>query len=206
MLLSRRADGSLGPADPDRRPGQAVLRLQGPVPNPRSARRDGGRSARRRNRRVSDRSRRRQRPVRDQFHLCRCAQVRGQFHLRQDGGERDRAQARHDRHLHAEAVLESHRQRCAFSRLARVRGAKERLSRSERQVRDGALDAGVPVPRRRAGACARLVRRRGADGELLQAPGRGPFAVGRDLGACLHRLRRQQSHRLRARSPTGASR
>ncbi len=38
MLLSRRADGSLGPADPTDDLGQALLRLQGTVPHARGAR------------------------------------------------------------------------------------------------------------------------------------------------------------------------
>ncbi len=42
-----------------------------------------------------------------------------------------------------------------------------------------------------------LVRRCGADGEFLQATGRGPRSVGRHLGSRLHHLRRQQPHRLR---------
>ena len=92
-----------------------------------------------------------QRPVRSQLHLCRCAEVRRQLHLRQDGGERDRAQARHDRHLHAEAVLQPHRQRRAFPHLAGQRRSRRILFDDKNdKSRPGALDAGLSFPRRRA--------------------------------------------------------
>ena len=76
-------------------------------------------------RRLPDRPRGRERPVRGELHLCGCAEVRRQLHVREDGGERDRAQARHDRHLHAQAVLEPHRQRRAFPHLDGQRQAEE---------------------------------------------------------------------------------
>ena len=58
------------------------------------------------------------------------------FTFVQDGGLRDRAQARHDRHVHAQAVLEPHRQRRAFPHLARRREAQEPVPR--RQATSGA--------------------------------------------------------------------
>ncbi len=74
--------------------------------------------AQRGHRRLPDRPRGRERPVRGELHLRGCAEVRRQLHLRENGGQRDRAQARHDRHLHAQAVLQPHGQRRALPHLA----------------------------------------------------------------------------------------
>ncbi len=60
----------------------------------------------------------------------------------------------------------------------------------------GLSPLGVSFPRRRARARARALRHCGADRQFLQASGGGPLVIGRDVGACVHRLRRQQPHRL----------
>ena len=77
---------------------------------------------------------------------------------------------------------------------------EESVRRRSRQARPGAVDAGLSISRRRAGARARAGGGVRADRQFVQAPGRRPRAVGRHLGAGLHRLRRQQSHGLRAHS------
>jgi len=59
------------------------------------------------------------------FTYADAPQIRRQFHLREDGGERNRAQARHDRHLHAEAVFEPHRQRRSFPRVGGFGGPRK---------------------------------------------------------------------------------
>ena len=59
---------------------------------------------------------------------------------------------------------------------------------------------GLSVPGRCAAHARALCAVAAPDREFVQAAGGGPLAVGRDLGAGLHRLRRQQPHRLRAHS------
>ena len=82
------------------------------------------------------------------FTYADALQVRGQFHIRENGGQRDRAQARDDCDFHAEAVLEPHRQRGAFPRFGRIGRAEERVSRSVRQVGHGSVHDGLSVPGR----------------------------------------------------------
>ena len=179
---------------------QALLRLQGPVARQRVPRRAG---------------RRRCAPVGIDVYQIDHEDANGQFEvnftyadalksadnfmLREDGGQRDRARARHDRHVHAEAVLESHRQRRALPHLAGQRQARRTCSTTSR------TSAGWRSRRlayhflggllAHARALAARVR---ADGQFVQAAGGGPRAVRRNLGAGLHRVRRQQSHGMRA--------
>ena len=53
-----------------------------------------------------------------------------QLHLRENGRQRDRAQARHDRHVHAQAVQQSHGQRRAFPPVHRRRTSRRTCSRT----------------------------------------------------------------------------
>ena len=64
----------------------------------------------------------------------------------------------HDRHLHAQAVLEPHRHRRALPHLDRRREEQEPVPRRQGQARAGLVEAGLPVPRRAARACARAHR------------------------------------------------
>ena len=205
MLLARDANGKLGPFDATDTLDKPCYDYKGLSRASAVPRRHRRVAAQRRHRRLPDRPRGRERPVRGELHLRRCAEVRRQLHLREDGGQRDRAQARHDRDLHAQAVLQPHRQRRALPHLASATTSTKNLfdDDSDKQ-RPGAVDAGLSLPRRRAGACARAGGDVRADGQFLQAAGRRARAVRRDLGAGLHRLRRQQPHRLRAHSRRAA--
>ena len=124
MLLQRTPDGKLAPFDRDRHRGQALLRLQGPGARQRHSRRSVAPSACCRCRRLSDRSRGRERPVRNQLHLRRCVEVRRQHDPVQDGRERDRQETRRHRDLHAQAVLEPDGHRRALSPVHRHEGQK----------------------------------------------------------------------------------
>ena len=183
MLLSRRADGSLGPADPTDDLDKPCYDYKGLFRTREVLDEMVAGAARRRDRCLSDRSRGRQRPVRNQFHLCRCAQVRGQLHLRQDGRQRDRAQARHDATFmpkpfanragsgaHFHVSVGSAKQKNAFYDQDDKSGMG--LSAMAYHFLGGVLEA-----------CTRALRRRRADRELLQAPGRRPRPVGRHLGS-----------------------
>ena len=83
----------------------------------------------------------------------------------------------------------------------RQRRAEEPV-RGRRRIKRGLelSTAGLSVPRRRARARAGAGGGVRADGELVQAARRRARAVGRDLGAGVHRLRRQQPHGVRAHS------
>ena len=73
------------------------------------------------------------------FTYADALEVRRQLHVRENGGQRDRAQARHDRHVHAQAVLQPHRQRRAFPHLAGQRQARRTCSRTTADKRGLAL-------------------------------------------------------------------
>ena len=102
--------------------------------------------------------------------------------------------------LHAQAVLQSHGQRRAFPHLDGQCHDEEPVPRSEGSAGPAAVGDGLFLPGRHAQACARAGGDLRAHGELLQAPGGGSRALGRHLGAGLHRLWRQQPHELRAHS------
>jgi glutamine synthetase len=57
---------------------------------------------------------------------------------------------------------------------------------------DGPVESRLPLSRRHSRACARPHRACGAIDQFVQAPGRRPIAFGRDVGAGLRYLRRQQ--------------
>ena len=80
------------------------------------------------------------------------------------------------------------------------RGEEQPVPRCEGPAGPGAVGDGLFLPRRLAEARARTDGHLRADGQFVQAAGGGPRALGCDLGAGLHRLRRQQPHRLRAHS------
>ncbi len=85
----------------------------------------------------------------------------------------------------------------AHFHISRRRGGREeRLLRRLGSSRSRAFATGILVPgwSARARSCARGDLR--ADGELVQAPRRGSRALGRNMGAGVHRLRQQQSHGL----------
>ena len=114
-------------------------------------------AARGRHRRLPDRPRGRERPVRDQLHLRRRAEDRRPLHLLQDGGERDRQRDGHDLHVHAQAVLAT---APAPARTSTSRSATRKRRTCSTTTATSAASAlsqtGLPLPRRPA----RSTRRR----------------------------------------------
>ena len=192
MLLERRRRRHARAVRRHRYARQALLRLQGPRARKRVPRAAGQGAAGGRARRLPDRSRGCERPVRGQFRLSRLPDLRRQLHAVQDGGLRDRAFAGDGLHVHAQAVLESHRHRLPFPYLGRRREAQEPVSRRQGQAGDGPVEDRLPLSRRHSRACARPHRACRAVDQLVQAPGRRPIAFGSDMGAGIRHLRRQQ--------------
>ena len=157
MLLARGPTAALGPADATRRPRQAVLRLQGPVARQRSFSETLIETARAgRHRRLPDRPRGRQRPVRDQLHLLRLRSTSADHFVffKMAAGEIARKLGMICT-LHAEAVLEPHRQRHAHPHLAWATRKRKNLFTDENdQARARPVGPGLPLPRRPARACA----------------------------------------------------
>ena len=104
------ARSGLGPAR-SRRPGQALLRLQGDVGRTRLSACAQRRPRTPRLGRLPVRSRRRQRPVRDQFPIRRRVDHRRSLNVLPDDGRPARPAIRRDRDVHGQAVLEPHRLR-----------------------------------------------------------------------------------------------
>ncbi len=160
-----------------------------------------------RHRRLPDRPRRRQRPVRDQLHVQRRPDVGRSDDLLPHGGRRDRPLAGRDLHVHAQAVFQSHRQRHAHAHLA------------GRPAQPLAQLCSTTPPTRVLWVCRRwpiissavcwhhapaLDRAGRSFGQFLQAAGGRPIAIGGHLGAGFHLLRRQQSHVNGPQFPTAA--
>ena len=207
FLIRRRPDGGIELADEldtsdqpcyDMRALTRVARL-----------RDRRRAARERARvgPVRDRPRGRERPVRAELHLRRRARHLRPGDLLPLHGRVDRAGARADRHVHAQAVREPDGQRLPLPHEP-VGGRPQRDGDRPggRPARAGADQGGLPLHRRPDGARAGLHRRDRADGQLLQAPEGGRPALGRDVGARLRLLRLQQPHADAARAGAGPGR
>ena len=92
MLLSRKADGTLAPFDDTDTLEKPCYDYKGLARSATFLERAHGRAARRRHRRLPDRPRGRERPVRGQLHLrAMRSRQRRQLRVLQDGGHRDRA-------------------------------------------------------------------------------------------------------------------
>ena len=99
------------------------------------------------------RPRRRHRPVRDRFHLFRCADDGRPVRVLPHDGARNRAQARRLRDFMPKPYRRSRRQRRAFQHVARGSRRPARIcSPTPPTARLQALEARLPVHRRRAAA------------------------------------------------------
>ena len=176
FLVTRNADGSISPWDPGRRrvSGKALLRL--PLDGPRHGLPAGTDQFAERTwmGRLPGRPRRRQRPVRSELQLHRCARHRRPHHVLQDGHLADRQEIRRHRHAHAQAVRRPHRQRTPRPLSPRRRRERRMpLRRRRRPPRTRLLRTGLPLRRRRPASRARPLCGDKPHRQLLQAPQAG---------------------------------
>ena len=189
-----------------RRPRAAVLRHARADAQPRLRQRRRAPPQRARVGQLRHRPRGRQRPVRAELRVRgRADDMRPRDLLPLHGGEPG-AGARADRHVHAEAVRPSDRQRVPFPHEP-VEGRRQRLRRARRRrpARHGPLARRLPLHRRSQGARQGVHRAHRAHGELVQAPGRR-IEQRLHVGAGLRQLRQQQPHADAAHPRTRAHR